>query len=345
MSLNRIWIAAMSACLVGAAIPAVAQKYEPGEIWKMTVSMKMPGMSLPATTMEQCLPKANPGAGGMDNDDNSCKMDDYKTVGNTSTTKFSCTGKNAMTGVNVSTIEGKTIKAKTTMTTRDGVMESNMTGTNTGKACDAKAMERKANEMMAKSAADIDRECTKELSSGKDAAGHMVFGKSAFCKDPKFKPMYCAHVVGTSEAAYKRLRRDEAMGKQMKEPGLLGMIETGCGVSTLGMQKELCGSAQQRKSWRFLAGSCPAQAKPLAARECAGRGYTALSTSPYKDFCSAYGVGGGSEDFSDDESSRSAGSSNTQQGEAKAEEAKAEEAKPESKLKKGLKGLKGVLGR
>jgi hypothetical protein len=344
MSVNKIHIAVLGACLAGAAVPAVAQKFEPGEIWQMTMSMKMPGMNMPARTMDQCMAKSRPPAPNPVEDEKNCKVDGSNTVGNTTTTRFSCTGKNAMTAVSVFTLDGKTTKGKTTMTTSSGVMETEFTSVNTGKACDAKAMERKANEMMAKSAAEMDAHCTKELTSGKNISAVMVFGSQPLCKDPKFKPMYCGHIAGKGESGYRLLRREDLSAKQNKEPSLLGVIEAGCGVSMLGMQKELCGSAQQRKSWRFLAGSCPTQAKPLAARECAGRSYTALSTSPYKDFCSAYGVGGGSEDFSDDDSSGS-GSSNTQQGEAKAEEAKAEEAKPENKLKKGLKGLKGVLGR
>jgi Protein of unknown function (DUF3617) len=336
MSSNRIWIASLGACLMGATIAAVAQKFEPGEVWQMTMSMKMAGMSMPARTMEQCVAKSQPAAPDMAEENKNCKTTEYKTVGSTTSMKFACTGKDAMTGEGTFTTVGKTMKGQMKMNSGGSVMETSYSSVNTGKACDAKAMERKVNEMVAKSAADLDRQCTEDLTSGKNAAGYMVFGSQAICKDPKFKPMYCAHIAGKGEAGYKRLRGDELMAKQLKEPALLGVIEAGCGVSMLGMQKELCGSAQQRKSWRFLAGSCPAQAKPLAARECAGRGYTALSTSPYKDFCSAYGVGGGSEDISDDESSRSAGSSNTQQ---------AEEAKPESKLKKGLKGLKGVLGR
>jgi len=95
------------------------------------------------------------------------------------------------------------------------------------------------------------------------------------------------------------------------------------------MNKQLCSTAEQRQSWKFLAQECEAEAKVLATRECAGRSYTAMSKSSYKDFCSAYGVEGMASD------SAAGAAAATPVAEEKAEE---------SKVKRGLKGLKGALG-
>jgi len=42
------------------------------------------------------------------------------------------------------------------------------------------------------------------------------------------------------------------------------------------------------RDWPFVADYCPAEAKKIAAEQCAGRGYTAAMASEYKAVCARH---------------------------------------------------------
>jgi hypothetical protein len=77
--------------------------------WQVTIEMEMPGMPqrMPPSTVTQCLTKADvadpmksmPQSQGRGAMPKSCKVTDYKTVGNTVTWSMACEGENAMTAV------------------------------------------------------------------------------------------------------------------------------------------------------------------------------------------------------------------------------------------------------
>ncbi|MEO8307989.1 MAG: DUF3617 family protein [Pseudomonadota bacterium] len=312
------------ACLISVSA-AHAQAPEPGEEWQMSMSMQMAGMSMPAHKANQCMPVSQKTIAPEPPDKN-CTSTVISQTADTVNMKFSCTGKEAMEGTGSFTRTGKTMKGRMDMKTKDGdPMQINYSGENTGKACDAKAMQRTANAAIAQGAASVDKLCTDSASKGGQAS--MFFGKDAICKDAKYAPMYCANIKG--EKGYSQLRYEEKLARTAGTPNLVPEIETACKTSLSAMNKQLCPTAEQRKSWKFLAQECEAEAKTLAAQQCAGRGYTAMSASPYKDFCSAFGAGAASGEV------------------AAAPDAAAPppaEVKPEDKVKKGLRSLKGALG-
>ena len=297
---------------------AWGQAPEPGEEWQMTMSMQMGAMSMPGRSTNQCIALSQ-GVVAPQAPEGNCTSTVLSQTADTVSMKFACTGKDAMEGTGTFTRTGKTMKGQMVMTTKAGdTMQMNYTGTNTGKACDAKATQRAANAMVAQSAAQMDQMCTESARSGGQAM--MFFGQNALCKDAKYTAAYCANVSG--EKGYTMLRTEEQSAKAMSMPSPVPQIESACSVSMPAMRAQLCSTAEQRKSWQFLAQECDAEAKALAAQQCAGRGYTAMSTSPYKEFCGAYGASG-----------------------AAADAAPAPETpKPEDAVKRGLKGLKGKLG-
>ena len=297
-----------------------AQAPEPGEEWQMTASMQMGGMSMPGQKTNQCVAVSQKNFAPEPPDPN-CTSSVLSQTADTVTMRFSCTGKDAMEGTGTFTHTGKSMKGQVNMKTRDGdEMLMNYSGVNTGKACDAKAMERKVNALVAQGEAQTAQFCTESASKGGQAS--MLFGKDPVCKDPKYKPMYCANIK--DEKGYLMLRSEQTMSRSANTQDLIPEIESACKVSMPAMKQQLCSNAEQRKSWKFMAQECEAEASTLAAAQCAGRSYTVVSQSPYKDFCSAYGMSGG-------------------QADAAAQAPPAEE-KAQDKIKRGLKGLKGALG-
>jgi hypothetical protein len=92
--------------------------------------------------------------------------------------------------------------------------------------------------------------------------------------------------------------------------------------------RELCAAAARKENLVYLAGWCPAEAKVIARRECAGRDYTSLQGSKYRDFCS-----------------RLKGADMEAKGESDAvPEKRKKKEDQEGATEKGKKLLKGVLG-
>ena len=328
MSQFKIIVALLISATAITSVSVQAQQSEPGEEWRITMAMQMAGMSMPGQSNTQCIAKSQKTVAPEAMDKN-CQQSDVRVSGNTVSMKFTCQGRDAMEGTGTFTTSGKSMNGKMTMVSRDGEMVMSYSGVNTGKPCDAKALERKANQAIAAGAATTDKMCTETATKGGQAS--MFFGKDAACKDPRFRTLYCANVKG--ESGFIMLRNEDKMSKAAKVSATIPEIERACGVSMTKMGSELCGSAEQRKSWKFLAQHCDVQAKVLAAKQCAGRSYTALTNSPFKDFCSAYA---GGEASSGDDVSKSGGQSD--------KAAPAPEDKPKDRIKKGLKSVKGVFG-
>jgi len=93
--IHRAVLALLLASPLAFSSPALAQK-DSGELWEVTSKVTMDGMAMPAMPQQLCRKK-----GGDENfapmDDN-CKATDYKTVGNRTTYRVVCTGKDPMSG-------------------------------------------------------------------------------------------------------------------------------------------------------------------------------------------------------------------------------------------------------
>jgi hypothetical protein len=304
------------------AVKAQAQAVEPGDEWKMTVSMQMEGMKMPGQTSTQCMARSQTAVAPAPEQKN-CKTTIVSQTGNTVEMKMACTGKDAMQGTGKFTTTGSSMSGVMQMTSADGSMQMNYTGTKTGKACDAKAVERQVNALVAQGAAATDKLCS---DAARDVSPEYIFGKSAICADAKYRTAFCSNAKG--EAAYTKLHRYETGGfaSVAGEPPLMPQVEAACGFKMAAMNQQLCSGAEQRKSWTFLAESCPVQAQTIAKRECAGRSFTARAAnpSPYDAFCGTYAA------------KASTGNSGGDEPAAKPAETVGDKAKSGAKKLKGL---------
>ncbi len=103
--------------VLGAQGVALADDKPAGEMWRLSTSMEMPGMAMPARTMEMCLPKgkeqetlSKPQGPGMGSN---CSVQNVKREGNKFSAAIMCTGQQPMQGTVESVFEAD--HAKTTM--------------------------------------------------------------------------------------------------------------------------------------------------------------------------------------------------------------------------------------
>jgi hypothetical protein len=104
--------------IVGAQVVALADDTPSGEMWQVTMSMEMAGMSMPPRTSQVCVQKgkaqealSKPQGPGMGDN---CSIQDATHDGTHYSAKFICTGKQAVQGTVDTIFDGD--HAKTTMT-------------------------------------------------------------------------------------------------------------------------------------------------------------------------------------------------------------------------------------
>jgi hypothetical protein len=290
--------AALILSIFGATLGAVAagtahaQAPVPGDEMRVTTKMDMGGMSMPATTSTVCMPRtARAEDGPLDRPEN-CQMLDFSTSGNTTRFRMRCSGEmeGEMTGETTTTPKGYTTRM--TMQAEGRTMVTTQDAEKTGKECDAAEMERKMNAMMAKAEADSAK-MMKEICAGSAKEVSQVptfFGPDATCKDPADVKTLCGNV--RTPKGYYRLYDAKTAKLFGNEPAGVKALESACALKgPAPLKEELCGQAEGKRWWNFLAKECPVQAQALAAKECAGRDFTALQGSPYAGFCGAMGTG------------------------------------------------------
>ena len=334
MHTHRPRLATLAAALVLAAPAAAAEK---GSWWEMTTEMEMAGMpfAMPAATVKVCQPEGDwkrPPAGKQEKD---CVMKDVKVSGNTMTWRMVCTGEMAMEGDGEMTRTADAFSGRTRVKSAQGEMNMKMRGKRVGGACDPEEERRKmeaqagkykaqAEKAQAQAEAAQAQQCDTALREMQAVA---FIGAYPTCKEPSQKAAYCAR-ARTLEGYAKLMEQAEmekASGGAMPGPKAAAKA---CGLDLAALPKTLCPEAAKQESLAFLAAHCPAEAKVIAKRECAGRDYTALQGSRYRDFCARV-MGDKLEAKGDDEA---------------APRKKKKDAKDEDAVDKGKKLLKGVLG-
>jgi hypothetical protein len=269
-----------------------------GDRYRVKSTFEMPGMpfQMPAQSTEVCTAKE--GSASMVPHDKDCRVSAFSRSGNKSTFRIECSGENAMTGQGeteqlgpdayrgsiraVSKAEGETMD----MTIR---FEGKRIG-----GCDYAT---ESPEAIGK--AMVAQTCESQIDS---AHSHRMFvGAEATCAT--LKPKYCAnlvrqadalvdpkkfpkHDIGFPWAGYEACGRPRAVivAKACSAAQAGGDLDF-IGAQCPALLTQACSAADPRANPGFVAQSCPEQARALAAQHCAGRGYTAMSTSPYRDFC------------------------------------------------------------
>jgi hypothetical protein len=109
-----------------------------------------------------------------------------------------------------------------------------------------------------------------------------------------------------------------------------------CGLSAPG--EGIARRARRGRSLAFLARFCPAEAKPLAQKHCAGRDYTSMQGGKYASFCQTY--------LSNRDLEESDGNRKPQAAARKPDSAQKSRSDAASEgVSKGLDKLKGLFGR
>jgi hypothetical protein len=275
-----------------AAGTAHAQAPVPGDEMRVTSKMEMAGMAMPARTYNVCMPRNRPADSGPADQPENCQLLEASSSGNTTRFRLRCTGEmeGEMTGETTTTATG--YRQRMTMAADGQTMVMTQDAEKTGKECDAAEMERKMNAMMAKAEADSAK-MMKEICAGSAKEVSQVptfFGADATCKDPADVKTLCGNV--RTPKGYYRLYDAKTAKLFGNEPAGVKALESACALKgPAPLKEELCGQAEGKRWWNFLAKECPVQAQALAAKECAGRDFTALQGSPYAGFCGAMGTG------------------------------------------------------
>lgn len=285
--------------LFGCLLPAGAALAQQGsgKLYEVTTRMEMEGMpmAMPAQTMRVCGP-AEGGNEKMVPTQGDCTMTDQKTIGNKFSFRMACAGKDAMNGEGEFEHFADGYRGRISATSGSGADKSQFKMNFEGKligACDyategAEAVGSKLkashDARMAANQAEIDARC-------RDAIGQLndlTFGDSMQYGRPqgmcaKFKQQYCSTLNGlTGNIDYVvRALPQSAFGEATNM----------CGKPVARLKAQACKQADAREHGEFVAKQCPAEAKPLAKQHCAGRGYTAMMSSPYREFCSYFSSG------------------------------------------------------
>lgn len=95
MKIRKFAVLTLGIWLIG-AVPGFAQT-GPDNLWEVTSSMAMEGMRMPGMTVQTCA-KAGQSEGLTPPMQGDCQFTDRNTVGNRTTFRVTCTGKDAMSG-------------------------------------------------------------------------------------------------------------------------------------------------------------------------------------------------------------------------------------------------------
>ncbi len=269
--------------LAFAAVPVQAQG-GPDEMWSMSTRMEMAGMPGQTFPSQVCMKKGESQPDKMSQDKN-CKASDVRTVGNKTSWKVVCTGRDAMTGTGEITRTRDSMDGRIRMQGKSGSDTIDMTMVITGKLagnCNAgeeqKKQQAQVNAMVAQGDAQMAKLCKDSMDK---FMTQMFEGEGAVCKAQKAE--YCAHVGKTAQG----MRTSSGYRKSAKATD---WEQTGkaCQVNMASVRADACKSAVGGRDWPFVADHCPAEAKKIAAEQCAGRGYTAAMASEYKAVCQKF---------------------------------------------------------
>ena len=333
--------------LLGASAGSVLAEPS-GDRYRVKTTFDMKGMpfQMPAQSTEVCTAKE--GSASMVPHDKDCRVSDFARSGNKSTFRMECTGENAMSG------EGETeqlgpdayrgsIRAVSQVDGETMDLTIRFDGKRIG-GCDYATESPQAigNAMVAQT-------CESQIDAAH--AWKMFVGPRATCTGQKAK--YCANLVRQADAlvdpakfpsqeigfpweGYEACGRPRAtiVAKACASAQASGNLDF-IGAQCPALVAQACSAADARAKPGFVAQYCPDKARAVAAQQCEGRGYTAMSTSPYRDFCSRQASRRLQE--------RNAGATTAPQAEdASAEESAGAPAKPG--MRERLKGLKDRLG-
>jgi hypothetical protein len=303
---NRISLAAL---VYGLAFHGVALAANDGQLWEMTVQMNMAGMPagmMQPRTQQVCQSKDFRNAHGNDGKSR-CTISNLKDTPSRVTYDIRCEGKPPTTGKAEFNFANNRQKVDGTMqmSTGQGDMTMKMSGRNLGSACDPQQAKRERDEKVATAKSQVEgyqrqadaaliQTCNEGLQkmnpNGFGGVGHCRINPDANCQgmlaanSPAVKSA-CNEKIGEFCKRYQTRDGLEQIGASNR----MGADQAAklCAVPLGKVRAQLCPGAVRDNALVFIAHHCPADAKAIAQKECAGRSFTSMNEK-YAPFCSAY---------------------------------------------------------
>jgi hypothetical protein len=355
----------MVVALACAAFSGVAQAQQTGELWEMTSQMSMAGMPagmMPAQTSQVCQGKNFDRTPGQERDRSKCTISNMKQSPTRITYDIKCEGNPPTTGSADYQFEANRSRMKGTMrmVTKDGEMTMQMTGRKVG-ACDAaetrRAQQKQVDDMKNQAAAmqkqGDDQQiqgCHKDLEKmqpGFGMVGLCAAGVKAYCSPNVISPAVKSACGADVNEFCKRYQTRDGLLQIGTRKDTLDRTAKLCKQPLASVRTKLCPAAVKDDALKFVALHCPAEAKQIAARECGGRSFTALSGTKYGEFCGAYrstlADAGNDDDAPAPSKGRRAASQSQPAPAPSAAPAPADAA--QKAVQEGLGKLKGLFGR
>jgi len=322
-NLNFFIFAIMGVVMIGGTASALQNSQ--GEMWRMRVSLEMPGFSMPTQTIEVCVPAdQNPDEAMMMQQNNSgdCQITNLQRSGSKTSADIRCTGKDAMSGHFEIEMAGDTMRGTMTVNAEGITMTTKYESTKLGKACVPQTAASSAPAQQAKTPAakspdskmfEMPDMCEMMLGQTKsdDLAGqaNIFFGSTLktmsaaadmdldCTKHASFRN-YCS-ALQTSPEGFQTLERiDQEGGLRDYQTGentlVLPASVKACGLgSEAELQSKLLPIAENEGRWSYLLryGGDEYWSKLVETtkKECSGRAFTNATSQRYMNLCGSYG--------------------------------------------------------
>ena len=289
------------------SLAAAAHAANDGQLWEMTVQMNMAGMPagmMQPRTSQVCQAKDFRNAHQSDNKSR-CTISNLKDTPSRVTYDIRCEGNPPTTGKAEFNFANGRQKVDGTMqmSSGQGDMTMKLSGRSLGSACDPQQAQRQRDEKVASAKEQMqgyqrqaDAEHLKACSEGlakMNANGFGVVGMCRLNQDPGCQGMLanmsptvksaCNEKIGQFCQQYQTRDGLEKIGANRGGGEQAAKL---CAVPLAKVRANLCPGAVKDNALMFIAHQCPADAKVLAQKHCAGRSFTSMDEK-YGQFCGA----------------------------------------------------------
>jgi Protein of unknown function (DUF3617) len=282
------------ACLLAGSTHLAWAQQGPDELWEISMSMEMEGMSMPAMNQKNCQKRGENQESRSPPVEKDCKMIDSRRSGNKQIFKYDCDGKEGKYTVNgeIEQLGKDAYRGKMKSAgVREGEkfdMSTAFSGKRVGN-CTWEDPAKKTNDMMAQQQAQMNAMVAKECNAQLEKLEPMAFfggaglpPESLYCKDRKAE--FCASAKKVAQTM-----RDPAGFRTMSDKHQNWReAMSACNIDPAGISGPVCKSAVDKKDWEFVERYCKTEATALRKAHCLGRTYTTVDAI-HREMCSRLG--------------------------------------------------------
>ena len=302
------------AAVLLASLTTVVIAQEPGSLWQTNTTMEMGGMKMPGRNGQMCVPLTAEGPEAMAQEDNECTMTNVRRSPGRFSYDVTCP---QGSGTGEMVYQGRDSYTMTMTMTADGETMKMVTQAKRGGTCDASKVKKQIAAIEAQGRQQVAQGCASMVES------LMPSQLTSMGCEAQYKKQLCDR-FGT-RAGFDTVAQRQPTGNPQFDGDNLAGVAGYCGMPAEGLRTRLCREAVGKDDLDFIGRHCPADAQPIAQRECAGRSYSTPPAEKYRDFCSNY-------------------AREMMQGGGAAESAEPQPPKPGDAVKEGAKKLKGLFG-